>query len=225
MRTHSKILMLLLMLMLLPLASAIPTTNAATLIGSNNATLNGAGAVGEAWFVWGQVSGSEYWITPNRTPVGGVMTYRISQAPLFGSSVFYFRACDQTGCGNQRSFSTAVVTPIPSLNIGGFYQNITESGLDIPAMGSRLIDPYIWTGTPITIIFMLVFSPVFIGVWLRSRTVIVALLLGFITGSFILFANNSPGAIGISMPPEVVGIAQAMCYLAFAGAVLYIVHR
>ena len=209
--------------MLLPLASAIPTTNAATLVGSNNATLNGAGAVGEAWFIWGQVSSSEYWTTPHRTPVGGVMEYRISQAPLFGSSTFYFRACDSTGCGNQETFTTIAVTPIPTLNIGGFYENITESGFDIPMMGSRLVNPYIWTGTPITIVFMLIFSPIFIGVWLRSRTVIVALLLGFITGSFILFADTT--TIGISMPPEIVGIAQAMCYLAFAGAVLYIVHR
>ena len=224
MKAHSKILItVLLILLMIPLASAIPTTNAATLIGSNNVTLNGAGAVGDSWFIWGQVSTSEYWITPNTTPAAGVITYRVSQSPLFGNSVFYFRACDQSGCGDQLSFTTAVVTPIPSLNIGGFYQNITENGLNIPMMGANLYRPYVWTRTPITIIFMLIFSPVFIGVWLRSRTVLVALLLGFITGSFILFAGTS--SIGISMPAEIVGIAQAMCYLAFAGCILYIVHR
>lgn len=211
--------------LLVGIVAAIPTTNAATLIGTNNATLSGSGFTGDGWFVWGSVQASEYWITPVRASVGGDLSYRISQSPIFGNTIYYFRACDSTGCGNQQSFTTLKVTPIPTLEIGSLYQNMTESGYDIPMMGAHLVDPYIWNGKPITIVFMLVFSPVFIGIWLRSRTVLVALILGFVVGSFILFANANPASIGISMPAEIVSIAQAFCYIAFAGTVLYIVHR
>jgi hypothetical protein len=106
---------------------------------------------------------------------------------------------------------------------------MTETGYDFPSMAVHLIDPYIWGGigaekTPVTIVFMLIFSPIFIGVWLRSRSALVALLLGFITGGFILTVNAN-NQLGISMPAEIVGIAQAMVYIAFAGSVLYILHR
>lgn len=224
MKQTFKILALVGLILLVGIASAIPTTNAATLVGSNNATVSGTGFVGVGWFNWGQNPNSEYWKTPNQTPTGGALTYRISQSPLFGNTVFYFNACDQSGCGNQQSFTTLPVTPIPTLAIGGIYQNMTENGYDIPMMAANLYQPYVWSGSPITIVFMLIFSPLFIGIWLRSRTVLVALILGFVTGSFILFATAN-NTIGISMPPEVVAIAQAMCYIAFAGTVLYIVHR
>jgi hypothetical protein len=220
----SKLILVIGLLLIVGIASAVPTTGAATLIGSNNVTVSGTGFTGDAWFVWGQVSTSEYWTTPHRASSYGLSNYTISQSPLFGSTVFYFRACDSTGCGNQRSFTTLPVTPIPDQNIGGVYQNMTESGYDIPMMGSHLIDPYLWSGSPITIIFFLMFSPIFIGVWLRSRTVLVALILAFVVGSFILFADSTT-AIGIMMPTEIVDIAQALCYISFAGAVLYIVHR
>lgn len=225
MNLHSSLLVILTVILMAGIAGAVPVTNPATLIGSNNVTLSGAGFASDGWFVWGQVPESEYWITPVRATTGGVLTYRISQSPLFGGSVYYFRACDATGCGNQESFTTVQVTPIPTLGIGGFYQNLTESGYDIPMIGMHLIDPYLWNGTPITIVFMLIFSPVFIGIWLRSRTVVVALILGFITGSFLLYVQSPAIGIGVVLPAEIVGIAQALCYISFAGAVLYIVHR
>ena len=205
------------------MVSALPTTNAATLVGTNNATLSATGVTTEGWFEWGEVQDSLYWKTPNVTASGGSISYRIHSAPLFGSSVFYFRVCDGTGCGNTLSFTTGTVTPIPTQNLGAMYTNMTENGYDMLSIGQHLVDPYIWNPEmPLTIIFMLVFSPIFIGVWLRSRTVVVALILGFISGSFILYAN---AGLNLGFPAEVVSLAQALCYVAFAGAVLYIVHR
>lgn len=217
------------LLLLTGVVCATPTTGAATLVGSNNATVSATGGTGtEGWFVWGQNSGDEYWITPNITIAAGAFSYRISQSPLFGASVFYYKACDQSGCGSEQSFTTLPVTPIPTQNIGTFYQNITESGLSIPAIGYNLLTAYTWvqpgdtSAVPSTVVFMLIFSPIFIGVWLRSRTVLVALILGFIVGSFLLYSN---AVLGVSMPPEVSDLARAICYVAFAGVVVYIIKR
>jgi fructose-specific phosphotransferase system IIC component len=111
---------------------------------------------------------------------------------------------------------------MPQTNLGTFYKNITETGFNVPNMAMHLIDPYTWNGTPVSVIFMLLFSPVFIGVWLRSRTVLIALILGFVTGSFILYSNQG---LRLGLPPEVIGISQAICYVAFAGLVVYVIKR
>jgi hypothetical protein len=202
---------------------ASPNTLPVTLIGSNNATLSASGADTTGWFVWGSNSDNEYWITPNQTVTGGAFSYRIHSSPLYGNTVYYVRACDVTGCGNEVSFTTLPVTPMPTVNIGGFYTNITESGFDPLMMMYNIGGPYVWNSeVPITVVFMLIFSPLFIGVWARSRSVLVSLILGFITGSFFLYANQG---LGLGMPPEIISIAQAFCYIAFAGCVVYIVHR
>lgn len=210
--------------LLIPPASAIPTTGAATFVGSNNATVSATGGGTEGWFTYGTNPGNEYWTTPNITiPAGGAFSYRIARSPLTGNTLWYYTACDETGCGSERSFITAVVTPIPKTNLGGFYRNITESGFDIPSMATNIVAPFAWNpNIPLTIIFMLLFSPIFIGIWLRSRTVLIAMITGFITGSFILYADRG---LSLGLPAEIVVLSQAMCYVAFAGVVLYILHR
>ena len=220
MKPSSKFLILaLLAIILIPSVMAI-NTGAASLVGSNNATINCIATSGKWWVEWGQTTGL-YWKSSNQSATA--TAYRIHESPLFGNSYFYYRCCDSTGCGDTLNFTTAQVTPLIPTGIGSVYENITESGFDIPSIAGHIIDPYLWVpNMPLTIVFMLMFSPLFIGIWLRSRTVIVALIFGFIVGSFILFSNSTTG---ISMPPELVSLAQAICYVAFAGAILYIVHR
>jgi hypothetical protein len=202
---------------------ALPNAPTATAIGSNNVTLTSSGATGTGWFIWGENHDNEYWITPNQTVVGGSFSYRLHSSPLSGNTLYYAKACDTTGCGNEMSFITLPVTPMPTVNIGGFYTNITESGFYPLTMMYNIAGPYVWNSdVPLTIIFMLVFSPLFIGVWARSRSVLVSLILGFITGSFFLYANQG---LGLGMPPEIISVAQAFCYVAFAGCVVYIIHR
>ena len=206
-------------ILLIRIASAVPVTGAATAVGTNNATVSCVG--GTNWWVqWGATQ-NVYW-TSSQQSAG--TTYRIHESPLTGNTLFYYQCCDSTGCGALASFMTGVVTPLPTQTIGSMYENMTENGYNLPYMAANLMSPYLWNSKmPITIVFMLLFSPIFLGVWLRSRSALVALLLGFITGSFILTAQASN--IGISMPPEVIAIAQAMIYIAFAGSVLYILHR
>lgn len=208
------------LLLLVSITSAI-TTGAVTSVGSNNATVACSGSAGNWWVQWGMTN-NVYWTSPAQSV--NTTTYRIHESPLLGNTLFYYRCCDIGGCGALATFLTASVTPLPTQTIGSMYENMTENGYDLPYMAANLMSPYLWNANmPITIIFMLIFSPVFLGVWLRSRSALVALLLGFITGGFILTAQAS--SIGISMPVEVIAIAQAMVYIAFAGSVLYILHR
>lgn len=222
--TH-KLGILIGLFVMVSVASAAITTGAATAVGSNNATIACTGATGQ-WFVqWGSTN-MVYWQSSNQSAAS--TSYRIHESPMTGNTLLYYQCCDSLGCGNQLSFTTLPVTPIPVQTIGGLYENMTENGYDLPSIAANLIDPYVWNFTGnvdrgTTIIFMMLFSPIFIGVWLRSRSALVALLLGFISGGFILTLQSSN--IGVSMPPEVVAIAQAMVYIAFAGSVLYVLHR
>ena len=199
---------------------ALPTTGAATLVGTNNATIACTGTTG-AWYVQYGETDPGYWKTPNQTAGSNVTI----QGSLFGTTTYIYACCDSIGCGSSLTFLTGTVTPLQTYNLGDAYINITQNNYNIPMMGQHLLDPYIWNpNMPVTIIFMLIFSPVFIGIWLRSRTVLVALIFGFIVSSFILF-NNGSSALGISMPPELVSLCQAICYVAFAGCILYVIHK
>jgi hypothetical protein len=206
-------------IVLIGVAGAVPTTGSATLVGSNNATIDCSGVVSTWWVQWGETE-EMYWKSSDQT---SGTSYRIHNSPLFGRTTFYYSCCDATGCGATSTFKTLDVTPIPTQHIGIVYENITENGYDLPMLAANLIQPLVWNpDMPVTILFMLVFSPIFIGIWLRSRTVLVALIFGFIVGSFVLYSN---AGLGLGMPPEVVALAQAICYIAFAGCVLYVVHR
>jgi hypothetical protein len=223
----TKVLVVVGILLLVSVASAAITTGAATDVGSNNATIGCSGSAGNWWVQWGMTE-NVYWSSSEQGV--NTTTYRIHESPLMGNTLFYYQCCDSTGCGALGTFLTASVTPLPTSSgssdsdLGSMYENMTENGYNLPYIAANLVTPYLWNSNmPITIIFMLIFSPIFLGVWLRSRSALVALLLGFITGGFILTTNASN--IGISMPVEVIAIAQAMVYIAFAGSVLYILHR
>jgi hypothetical protein len=201
-------------------ANATPVTGAATLVGTNNATIGCTGTTG-AWYVQYGETDPGYWKTPNQSS-GTSTTIRGS---MFGTTQYLYACCDTTGCGSTSSFTTADVTPLPTYYLGDAYRNITENNYDIRMIGLHIADPYLWNpNMPLPIIFMLMFSPVFIGIWLRSRTVLVALVFGFVISSFILFNNGSSG-LGISMPPELVSLCQAICYVAFAGCIIYVIHK
>jgi len=212
--------------LLFPAAHAQPITAAPSTITSNGAFLSATGGTpsGTGWFTYGTIPGDEYWITQNITEdSSGNFNYTVWGSPMTGATVWYAKACDAvSGCGNEVTFTTLPVTPMPIPSIGAMYQNITASGFNPLAIGQNLLTPLMWNGEPLTVIFMLLISPIFLGIWLRSKTVLVVLVTGMIGGGFFLYANYG---MNWGMPPEVVGLTQGMVYIAFAGCVLYILHR
>lgn len=213
-------LILVAMLVLLPAVSALPTTGAASLIGSNNVTLAAAGVTTTAWFEYGLTSGSLIWKSPNDTATGAY-SKRIYGSPLMGGQEFYYRACDVTGCGAELSFTMAVVTPQPQTTFGYIYQNVTESGFDPVLIGANAMEPYMWPVAPATsIVWGLVFLFIFAGLWMRGRDVTIPVMLGFIVGFIAL--NPS---YGIGVPAPFAGIAQGIVYASLAGIIMVLFKK
>jgi PKD repeat protein len=95
-------------------------------INSNGANFTVSGITGSnVWLVYGQNSGGYTWITPNTTATSGWATIWLSGSPIFGNTRYYVQACDQTGCGNEVSFSTLAITPMPTTTYGAGYKAIT----------------------------------------------------------------------------------------------------
>lgn len=209
----------------MPFSSALPTTGAATLVGSNNATVTMTGAATTCWFEWGMLAGdSMTWKTPNNTPAAGVCTYTIRGSPITGSTVWYFRACDATGCGADGTFTTAAVTAIPTSTYGATFENLTDTNFDITLIGAATMAPYMWIlPTYHALIWGLVFMFLFVGIWLRGRDmgyiVIFALIIGV-----ILFSSASYG-IAVGVPQEFADIGQGIVYAAVAGVILSIIKK
>lgn len=218
-------IILIALLILMPLASALPTTGAATLVGSNNVTLTMTGAAGTSCrFEWGLNPGpGKAWKTPNQTPAGGVCTATIRGSPLIGHQKFYYRACDSSGCGADAFFTTADVTPMPTTTYGEIFTNLTNNGFDITLIGLFTIAPYVWViPTFPGLIWGLLLTGLLIGWWLRGRDLGYVAIAGFIMSP--LFFGSAYG-LGIPLDPVLVGFGQGVFYAAIAGTILHLIKK
>lgn len=200
---------------------AIPVTGAAAGVTSNSATLSiGAPIVDPCWFEYGQLSGSLSWKTPNRT---GITSYTIKGSPLNGNTIFYYRACDSTGCGAEASFTTLSVTPMPTTTYSYIFENLTENGMDPQFLAMNAVEPYAWIlpGFEMIIWFILFFA-IFTGLVLTGRGMGVPVIMGLLSASFI-FAPTAGLYLGI--PPEVQSIAQGIMYASLAGVVVSLIKK
>lgn len=208
---------ILFLLITVSTVEAVPTTNAATMVGNNNFTMNGNGATGGVgWFQWSMKTGLEYAHTPNVTTPGGAYSYVMSNSPIWGSTVYYYKACDATGCGGEVSLTTTVVTPIPVPNYDAYAQNMTENHLD-PIN-------FIWNTTRAytmisgdTILYGLIFAMLLIGMWLRTRGTQTAMMFGMM---FVCMFTVSAGGLAIGLPPEFLAAGQALMYISLTGAIV-----
>jgi hypothetical protein len=212
-------LIFILLLCMTITVSAVPTTQAATLIGSNNVTLNMVGGAAPTWFEWGQLSSYLSWRTVNSSEA----SMKVYGSPLLGNTLFYYRACDSTGCGATMSFTTLQITPQPEMTLGISVDNITQSQYDITVIARESIRAYFWAVPDFpTIVWGLLFFGIYIGLWIRERDLVVPVILGLITGSFVMF-NDAGLQLGI--PVEFQQIAQGLTYAALAGIILSLIKR
>jgi hypothetical protein len=208
------------------LATAAPTTNAATLVGTNNATLSMTSAGGlTSWFEWGQNTVLLTWKTPNFTSTAGANTVIVKGSPLNGNTIFYFRACDTTGCGAQLSFTTPAITPMPTTTLGNIYQNLTDSGFDLTFIPIDAVASYGWVlpGSLVSVMWALVFSTIFLGMWLSGRGTIIPAILGLMIGTFLW--SGGVGQLNMPISPEMVDLGQGIVMASVAGVVVGIFKR
>lgn len=217
------IILILLALLLIVPSSALPTTNAATDVGNNNATLHGTGITTTGWFQWGFGSTRLYLNTPNQTPSGGAISFTVTDYPIYGSTMYYFRACDVTGCGNTLSFFTATVTPLQASTYGFGLTNLTESHFNIRFFPQDALNPYLWVlpqspaGIGITIITSLLLTAYMIALWWRGKNVTLPSIVGLLFCG--MFLSSSAG-FHIGIAPEIMAIGQAALYASIAGIIL-----
>lgn len=223
-----KILFLFIIAMLvLPITvSALPTTAAATLVGNNNATLHGTGTTSPGWFMWGQYTGKLYIKTPNQTTSGGLLNFTLAHSPLYGSTTYYFKACDSTGCGAELTFTTTAVTPMPTNTMGQVFQTFMESdNFDITKIPQVATDPYTWAlpktpaGFAMMFITGLMVFVIFYGMFVRGRNVAIPALVGGIVLPFILYGNQG---LNLGIPPEMAAIGQGCWYACLAGIIMVV---
>ena len=205
-------LLLIGIILLCASVSAIPTTLAATAIGNNNATLNMAGAVGDAWFNVGTAPGAAWSQLPNITGT----SYTWIGSPIYGNTLYYFKACDSTGCDVELSFTTTTVTPIPTGTYGRWAQNITEQKFNPANVVWNGLQAYI-SVTGDTVFYGILFIMLFVGLWLSTRGTSMGQQFGMIMVSLFCVAG---AGLALGLPPELLAVGQALLYISLAAAVV-----
>lgn len=207
------VLFIFMICLVLPVC-ALPTTQAATSITSNGATLNSAGGVAPIWFEYGQKSGSLTWKTANSSNASQI----VYGSPIIGNTLFYFRVCDGTGCGNELSFTTSALVPMAQTTYSAALNNMTASQFDIETIAGNSIAGYFWlTPTFPAIVWGLLFFGIYVGLWIRERDLVVPVILGLITGTFVMYGDVG---LQLGIPVEFQAAAQGITYAALAGIIL-----
>jgi len=202
----------LVLTLLTGIASAIPTTGDATLVGSNNFTVQVTGASGYAYVIWGQSAGNNNWMSENATVTGGTATVTVWGAPIIGDRTIYYKACDATGCGAEKTVAIPTVTPIPVPSYGDPLRRIMSAHFALPNITAEMPNALTGLGTPIILFWSILYIAFLLGLWLRTRTVRMSLMVMFLTAPFLI----SPTA-GLYL-----GITTSAAYvmLQLAGAAL-----
>jgi len=220
---RSVLISFIFLLLLVGLAAAVPNTLPATMVGNNNFTLNADGGVGNTYFRYGTVSGNYVIQTLNVDPTKGYFSNETG-SPITPSTIYYAVACDSTGCDSSPvTFTTGAMIPLPTSTLGTAITNMTQSRFNINFMPANILIPYTWLfpddtkEMSITIVFGMFFFFIYIGLWLRTRSVATGVILGLVTSSFILFTNQG---LNLGIPVEFIGIAQALLYASLAGILL-----
>lgn len=207
---------------------AVSTTNAATMVGTTNATLNGQTTLTYGWFVYGMNSGKLYLTSPNCTPAAGAIAYVVEDYPLFGGTGYYYKACDEDGCDVEASFIIPAPTPLPDMGLGRPMTNMTQSKFSTKFILSNVMTPIGWVlpqtppGTAIAMISGLFMFAILGGMWYRSKGVTTPALVGMILLALILPSTQGP-ILGMSQ--EFVAFGQCILYIVIAGIVFTIFKK
>ena len=206
--------LLVALLLLAGVATALPTTGAAADITSNGFNTTITGITGDSvWVYWGDYSGKENWITPNVTAVAGTATVQLIGAPVYGGETIVFQACDSTGCGNEVSVTLAAITPIPIYTFGQPIRNITNSRFNPQIIQNSLLSVYTMVA-PAVIMFGVAFLFFAFGIWMRTKSVRMMMILGLLIYPFIYLAN---AGLHLGIPLIAQSIAVGLFAAALAG--------
>jgi len=170
--------------------SAIPTTGVATGVTSNGFNSTATGVTGtEVWGRWGDISGSENWMTPPVVVTAGTGTVSFLGAPLFGGEIVYFKVCDSTGCGNEQTVTITAITPMPTTTYGQLLKNITNSRFN-PIVISESMRSALTVAVPFTMVIGIALFFFVIGIWMRTKSVRMIAILGILIAPFVMLSGQ-----------------------------------
>lgn len=200
--------------------SAIPTATGVYDIGNNNATIIVLNSYGPTWVTWGRESGHQLWVTANQTAYGPV-NITVWGAPLMGSKTYFARACNQSGCSGEVSFTTSANTQITDQNLREGFLNMTASHFNPVYVAGTLAQGYTRI-MPATVVFGILFGVITIGFWLRTKSVRLVSILMLIASPFIM-TSNAGLYLGVPLVEQAIG--QALLAAAIAGIGLSFIKK
>ena len=217
-----RIAVLVLLLMLIGIVSAVPTTGSASGTTSNgfNTTLSGITG-SEVWVEWGDYPGRENWKSAVTYTSNASETIQVIGAPIYGGETIYFQGCDSTGCGNEESVTISTVTIMPTMTLSKLVKNITQSRWDPTVIGTSLVQGYT-TVTSSTVLFGIAFLFLMIGVWMRTKSVRLIAVIGIIISPFIMYGSQG---LYLGVPLIGQGIAQGLLAAGLAGVLLSFIRK
>ena len=131
--------------------------------------------------------------------------------PMLSGTQYYVVACDNTGCGNQVTWTTPVIQPLNQSHYGDSLFNSTRYGMNSTSLVPAITRPYTGTMTA-PVAWGLLFFFLFTGMWMKTKDIFLPCMMAIVAGGAIWMGN---GALGV--PPEWADIGQGLMYAAIAG--------
>lgn len=211
---HKVILVIVLVALAgVPVVSGAPTTLPVTNITGGQADFHASGNGSDGWFEWGAISGGYYhWVTPNQTYTAEFGDTQLG-TPLLTGQTYYVRACDDTGCGNEVSWTSSPAILHNKTNYGGGTIQMIRSGFSVDTVLGSIAAPYtnvVPGGAAAT--WGMLFFFIFAGYWLRPKDILIPCMLAMLSGGAIWLGGSSLG-----VPPVFASIGQGLMYAAIAG--------
>lgn len=212
-------------LLAMQISCAAPTGLSVSLIGNNNVTFSATSAESQAWFEYGMTSATLNVWTQNVT-ASGAYTWTEVGSPLTSGETYYVAACDNTGCGSTQSFTILAADPVPTTTYGFIIQNASQNRFNVIMIAANTLGPYAWLfpdsakALGIAIVTGIILFAVFFGLAIRTRSVVIPIVVGLISAPYFLY-NNQGLMWGI--PPEFTAIAQGITYACVAGIFMVII--
>ena len=222
MTSITKLILAVVLCSLVAVSQAVPTTGSPTGITSNSVNISVTNLVGTSAYVeYGANSGGEMWYSDTWNVTSNATTVVIYGAPLIGGQTYYAKACDDTGCGNEVSFTLSAITPLPTTTYGAQLQSMMITHFSILYLAGQLFAAYT-NVVPATVMFGIIFGMIVIGIWYRTKSVRLIGILMMISSPFIV-DSNSGLMLGIPLVEQAIG--QALLAAGFAGIMLSFIKK
>jgi hypothetical protein len=208
----------ILLLLIVGVVSAVPNTLAVSDISNQQVTFNANGGAfpGLAWFEWGSHhDGYYYWSTINQTITAAAFSDTQYGTPLLTGQTYYVRACDETGCDLTDVSFAVPASDLPNrTSFGTGVYTMYRSGLNVTKIFPMIVRPYAQSSLSTPVVWMLLFTFIFIGLWVRPKDIFLPCILAFIS-SGIFIAAGTVG--GLAIDQTFLDIGQGLMIAAIAG--------